>query len=569
VNLVMNRVSESVDCRLVGEFIDDADTNPAEVAGKEGTPSEGVGPRMVAEFVDQAPSIEQRPQGAANEAPDPAATAAATALHDRAITLYERMVRQEGRSDLMSDLTRALANKAAAVRALGEQRAPAALSDETIALYGRLVQAESQVELTPDLATAYMNKAAIVRALGDNRGAVNLYDRAITLYESLVQQDGGSNFRAQLARAEDQRSQCTLALQSSLQEPPISTTHSREVTTMPTQATVETVSMPLGGPVLPSIDLMDPREIVLFMLAEASKGNMELKALRSYRAEKELGRGGQGAVFLIQHEENRNQAALKIVLPRVAEKPLSREKFEREIEILKVLNHPNVVRLLNWGVWQGVYFLTSEYCDGGDVTQLMAERGGRLSPNEARPIILQALDGLEYAHQAKGRAKLADGSMVEVLGVVHRDVKPHNLFLCRSGNSWIAKLGDYGLAKAFETAGRSAMTPTGFLGGSLQFMPQHLLADFKYAKPEVDIWAVATILYYMLTGTTPRDFPKEKPKTWLYVVSTTHPRPVRERGVPIPDQLADLIDRALDDRNELHFQSAAEFKAALEEVAWE
>src|SRR5688500_12693674 len=75
-----------------------------------------------------------------------------------------------------------------------------------------------------------------------------------------------------------------------------------------------------------------------------------------------------------------------------------------------------------------------------------------------------------------------------------------NIFLCGAGTSRIPKLGDYGLAKAFATAGLSGVTSQEFVGGTLQYMPQQLLDDFQMAEPEVDVWSAAASLYYMLTG---------------------------------------------------------------------
>ena len=156
--------------------------------------------------------------------------------------------------------------------------------------------------------------------------------------------------------------------------------------------------------------------------------------------------------------------------------------------------HPHIVPLRDWGCWRQVYFFTSEYCRGGDVKQFTQQHGGMLSPEEALPIIFQTLDALDCAHHAKVGVKLVSGEFVEAEGVVHRDVKPSNVLLCVSGGLRISKLGDFGLAKAFATAGLSGLSWEGMIGGSIQFMPQQMLNDFKMAKPDVDVWSAAASL---------------------------------------------------------------------------
>ena len=154
-------------------------------------------------------------------------------------------------------------------------------------------------------------------------------------------------------------------------------------------------------------------------------------------------------------------------------------------------------------------FFTLEYCDGGSVDRLMVRRGGKLAIGEAVPIILQTLDGLDYAHNAEiPNVKLKDGSIGRGRGLVHRDLKPQNLFLCTVGGTQVAKLGDYGLAKAFDMAGLSGHTYTGEVAGTPQFMPRQQVLRFKDLRPEADVWAIAAALYNMLTGRFPRDFPK-------------------------------------------------------------
>jgi serine/threonine-protein kinase len=277
-------------------------------------------------------------------------------------------------------------------------------------------------------------------------------------------------------------------------------------------------------------------------------------AVQGYTILRELGRGGMGSVWLARHNDSGRQVALKLMLPRVAADERAVQRFLGEMAHTRMLNHPNVVRATDGGYSRGAFFIVLEYCDGGSVADMMKQRGGTLPLDEAVEITLQTLEGLRYAHNVFGPGK----------GLVHRDLKPANLFLSGGGSGRVARVGDYGLAKAFDDAGLSGNTRTGEVGGTACFMPRQQVIDFKYAGPEVDVWAAAASLYHVLTGSFPRDFPQDR-DPWL-VVLETDPVPIRRRRQSVPAKLADLIDRALKDDPELHFKTAAEFRDALEEA---
>ncbi len=297
----------------------------------------------------------------------------------------------------------------------------------------------------------------------------------------------------------------------------------------------------------------DPARIVASLL-QRSEADESLSPFRGYTVLRELGRGGMGAVYLARHNRTGEQVALKVMLPRIAADDHARQLFLREAESTRALHHPNVVRLRDVAFSHGTFFFTLEYCDGGSVDQLARGHGGKLPVAEALPVILQVLDGLEYAHNVFG-----PGS-----GLVHRDLKPANLFLASAAGATVAKVGDYGLGKAFDQAGLSGQTCTGAVAGTPSFMPRQQVINFKYAKPEVDVWAAAASLYHLLTGHTPRDFPPGK-DPWLVVLQDA-PVPIRRRDTSIPERLAEVIDAALVDRPAIPFKTAAEFRRALEAV---
>lgn len=308
-----------------------------------------------------------------------------------------------------------------------------------------------------------------------------------------------------------------------------------------------------------------PLDLLRQLIQGAAQGEKELVAIEGYEIVRELGHGGMGAVYLARQQATGREVALKVMLPKVAAGQRATEAFLRESRNTQALQHMNVVRLWESGCSHGTFFFTLEFCDGGSVDKLMARRGGRLTIDEALPIIVQALDGLHYAHHAEiPYVKLKDGSIGCGRGLIHRDLKPQNIFLSTVGGTQVAKLGDYGLAKAFDMAGLSGHTYTGDVGGTPQFMPRQQVLRFKDLRPEADVWAMAATLYNMLTQRFPRDFPKDGDR-WQAILET-QAVPIRRRDPAIPPRLAEVIDQALVDDPEIGFKSAAEFKRALMQV---
>jgi serine/threonine-protein kinase len=297
-----------------------------------------------------------------------------------------------------------------------------------------------------------------------------------------------------------------------------------------------------------------PERLMSDLQAQARAGRGDVVAIQGYTILRELGRGGMGSVWLGRHDRSGRHVAIKVMLPQVAADERAVQRFLLEMTNTRVLDHPNVVRLQDAGYSRGAFFMVLDYCDGGSVEGLMKQRCGPLSVDEAIEITLQSLEGLHYAHNVFG-----PGS-----GLVHRDLKPANLFLSGSGSGRVARVGDYGLAKAFDEAGLSGATRTGEMAGTPYFMARQQVIDFKYAAPEVDVWAMAASLYNMLTGDVPRDFNSDH-DPWL-VVLETRPVPIRRRRPTIPAALADLIDYALQEEPQLAFKTAASLKQALESV---
>lgn len=311
------------------------------------------------------------------------------------------------------------------------------------------------------------------------------------------------------------------------------------------------------------------------LLRKADDGASNLLAIRGYQTVRELGRGGQGVVYLARHEETGEEVALKVLLAQVAVDPQAVYGFQREVNNVSALRHPNVVRFRHSGVDGGMFYFTSEYCDGGNVVNLMRKRGGPLAVEEAVIVAVQILNGLAYAHTAPipvttpaagpqdTRLQMLGRSspMTVVHGLVHRDVKPANILLSGSGSTQVAKLADFGLAKAFDLAGMSGHTMTGSVAGTLSFMPRAQVINFRFARPEVDVWSCAASLYFMLTGSAPRTFPRDM--DGIRVVLGNRATPIRERDSTIPARLAEVIDEALIDKPRIKIASADQLARAL------
>lgn len=295
----------------------------------------------------------------------------------------------------------------------------------------------------------------------------------------------------------------------------------------------------------------DPVELLmeLFHQARRLRGAEKIPVIEGYEIKKRLGIGGFGAVYLARRKKDSQQVAIKVMLSKVAVDENARQKFLQEIELTKALKHRNIVSLLEHGSAGSAFYFIMEYCEGGSVADLMERHGGKLSLSAAGSIILQALDGLAYAHKKD---------------IVHRDLKPANILLVGSEGRLTAKVSDLGLAKNFQKAGFSGMTVTGSYAGTPPFMPREQVTNFKYVKPASDVWSMGATLYNMLTGQFPRDFRRGRDP--MEIILQGNIVPIRKRDPSIPRNVADVIDQSLSDKVSDRYQTASEMRKALEKV---
>jgi serine/threonine-protein kinase len=212
------------------------------------------------------------------------------------------------------------------------------------------------------------------------------------------------------------------------------------------------------------------------------------KQLGKWIIERELGRGGMGKVYLAHDEPPAGpdpeatvmQAAVKVLAPELAQDPGFLERFQREIDVLRQLNHPNIIRLYDSGYQDGLYYYSMEYLPGRNFEDVLKERG-QLPWKEVLDLALQLCSALKHAHDH---------------GVIHRDIKPQNLLTNDTG---LAKLTDFGIAKVF--AGKQ-LTVTGGLVGTAEYLSPEQAAG-KRVTGRSDLYSFGVVLYTLLVGHPP------------------------------------------------------------------
>src|SRR5437763_1458461 len=203
-----------------------------------------------------------------------------------------------------------------------------------------------------------------------------------------------------------------------------------------------------------------------------------------YRVISRLGAGGMADVFLAEDNQLGRKVALKLLHRRFAEDPGFVERFRREAQAAAGLQHPNVVSVYDRGAYDGTYYIAMEYLPGRTLKQLIRTEAP-LDPIRAIDLAVQILKAARFAHRR---------------GVIHRDLKPHNVIVEESGSTVHGKVADFGIARA----GASDMTQTGSIMGTAQYLSPEQ-AQGHATTPQSDLYSVGICLYEMLTGRVPFD----------------------------------------------------------------
>jgi serine/threonine-protein kinase len=272
-----------------------------------------------------------------------------------------------------------------------------------------------------------------------------------------------------------------------------------------------------------------------------------LPAIPGYEVLRELGRGGMGVVYLAHRLDDNSAVAIKTIRPLAGGSQQEVEHFLREARILSQLQHPGIVRFEQIGEAGELLYFVMEYVDGSDAEREL-KKHKRIAIRPVIQVVCQALDAIQYAHD---------------LGYVHRDVKPSNLLLKKSGDVLTCKLADFGLARVYNSSPLSGLTMMGDIGGTLAYMPPEQITDYRHARPPADQYAAAATLYHMLTGYYIFDFADVPNSRRISRILFDPPVPIRSRRGDIPDGLDWVIERALEKEPQKRFASAAAFRAAL------
>ena len=257
-----------------------------------------------------------------------------------------------------------------------------------------------------------------------------------------------------------------------------------------------------------------------------------------YRVVSRLGSGGMADVYLAQDELLGRQVAVKVLHHHFAEDHEFVERFRREASSAAGLSHPNIVAIFDRGEWNGTYYIAMEYVSGRSLKSIVREVGA-VDPAAAIDIVVQVLQAAGFAHRH---------------GVIHRDLKPHNVLLDEEGR---ARVTDFGIARA----GASDMTLTGSIMGTAQYLSPEQAQGYAVSATS-DLYSVGVMLYELLTGVVP--FEGDSAVAIAYKQVSVAPRPPSELNPYLPPSLDAVVIRALAKDPAARYQDADEMISALE-----
>jgi|GEM_PF-1992497 len=311
---------------------------------------------------------------------------------------------------------------------------------------------------------------------------------------------------------------------------------------LPAEPSVSRAFTPLAAPAAPSLQRSLTPGGSDLLLGTVIDGR--------YRVLDRLGSGGMGTVYGVMHERMNKGMALKVLHPRLSQDPVVRARFRREARAASLLESRHTVAVFDFGETpDGLLYLAMELLRGKTLSALLKERGV-LSPGRTSRILGQVLKSLEEAHSH---------------GIVHRDIKPDNVFLLDSEDGEGTKVLDFGIAKGTALQDVSAShTRSDLVVGTPEYMAPEQ-ARGAAVDGRADLWAVGVMLYECLTGTLP--FAGPSAVDIMVAVMDKQPLPPAEGTVPPAFQL--ILLKALQKKAVDRYQTAAEMRLALQDAAQE
>ena len=275
--------------------------------------------------------------------------------------------------------------------------------------------------------------------------------------------------------------------------------------------------------------------------------NLAGQSIAGYRLLERVGEGGTAEVYRAEHA-GRGACAFKVLRQRLRGDPTAVKRFLREAGYGSRVVHPGVVRTYDYGEADGLHYLALEWADGEPLADFL-HRTGPLAPRDAVPLVHQLAEALDAAHAA---------------GIIHRDLKPENIMYDPERRT--VKLLDFGIARDAELPPEERLTKTGFFVGTLQYVaPEALSGDLVDGR--ADIYSLATITYYMLTGRHPHM--GRSPRELFQQLLSQPPTPLSDaaKDVTFPPAFEAAVMKALSrqpaDRQPTVTAFAAELEAGL------
>lgn len=264
-----------------------------------------------------------------------------------------------------------------------------------------------------------------------------------------------------------------------------------------------------------------------------------------------IGQGGMSSVYRGTDTKLGRQVAIKVMKADLAGDPVFRERFKQEAQAASRMAHPTIVRVFDagdeivesGGVTEDLPYIVMEYVEGQDLRRLLAK--GVIGQREACLIVEDVLTALEYSHKA---------------GVVHRDIKPGNIMITKTGQ---VKVMDFGIARAVAESSSSVEHTTAILGTASYFSPEQAKGDSVDAR--TDIYSAGVVLYELLAGSVP--FKGDSAVSVAYQHVSERPVAPSERNASITPALDRVVLRALAKDKTRRYESAAEFKRYLKQAA--
>jgi serine/threonine protein kinase len=270
-----------------------------------------------------------------------------------------------------------------------------------------------------------------------------------------------------------------------------------------------------------------------------------LPRVPGYELISEIGKGLNGTVVLATSESTGQQVAVKLMPINAPSTEIVRRRFLLEMDREACVRGPNIVGQVERGMIGHSFYFVSDYCNGGNLLDRMAEGGGKFLVPALRPVMQQCLDALKCAHLHR---------------LVHGNITPRNVLFAGSGQTKIAKISDFGLSMRFERS--FAKPPSRSIDLQVAgFMPRERFTSEHGLNSKSDLWSLAAVFYYALSGCYPWEFGEGDPRD---VIVREEPVPLSVRESAVSARVAEVIDRALRVNPAQRFSGASEMKSACD-----